>query len=389
MHPEPFLCQLNLVAIVVLVTIVCSLLFRKNNVKANVFLALLVFYVPLSIALNIVFLLFHQHRLLFLAPLNIGINLTFGPVLLCYIYLIQGKSITTVTRNVWHFVPSVIVLFSSTYYLLIPEQEQMRLLNQVIAGKEDFINGINLFLLLHIGFYLTIAWKKVAYYKHTATDLGVTETAVSVTWQRAFLSCIIVANILLLLAYVVPMLVTGEAHVYSDLIAAPVVAIGMYVFMIYKGLSYHVIYNKAEYKVFAEAVAPLNHFMEEVELLEKPQKQPKYGDDMHEKLEQLFMSQKIHTQPGLKLHDVAVLLRVSPAVLSAFINTHLKMTFFEMVNKYRVQEARRLLISPDCTSYKVEYIGELSGFNSRASFFSVFKKHVGKTPQVFKEEHAQ
>lgn len=354
------------------------------------FLALLVFYVPLSIALNIVFLLFHQHRLLFLAPLNIGINLTFGPVLLCYIYLIQGKSIIiTITRNVWHFVPSVIVLFSSTYYLLIPEQEQMRLLNQVIAGKEDFINGINLFLLLHIGFYLTIAWKKVAYYKHTATDLGVNETAVSVKWQRAFLSCIIVANILLLLAYAGPMLVTGEAHVYSDLIAAPVVAIGMYVFMIYKGLSYHVIYNKAEYKVFAEAVAPLNHFMEEVELLEKPQRQPKYGDDMHEKLEQLFMSQKIHTQPGLKLHDVAVLLRVSPAVLSAFINTHLKMTFFEMVNKYRVQEARQLLISPDYTSYKVEYIGELSGFNSRASFFSVFKKHVGKTPQVFKEEHAQ
>lgn len=387
MYPDPFFWQLNLIAIVVLTTIVCSLLIRKNNVTANVFLALLVLYVPLSIAVNIVFIIFHQHRLVFLAPVNIGINLSFGPVLLGYISLIQGKKSKPKLRNVWHFIPSVLVLLSAIYYFLIPEQEKIHRLNEVIAGKENFINGINVFLLVHVGVYLFIAWKRVLHYKQSATDLDLYESTISVKWQQAFLRCIMIANILLLLAFAIPVLVTGEAHVYSDLIAVPVVAIGMYVFMIYKGLSYHVIYNKYEYKVFTEAVAPLNDFMEEVELLEKPHKQPKYGNDMNEKLEQLFRSQKIHTKPGLKLHDVAQLLNTSPAVLSAFINSHLKMTFFEMVSKHRVDEAKLLLINPDYRSYKIEYIGELSGFNSRASFFSVFKKQVGKTPQAFKEEH--
>lgn len=387
MHSNTFLLQLNLIAIVVLLTIVCSLLIRKSNVMANKLLAILVLYAPLSIALNVTFIIFRQHQLFFLAPLNIGINLTFGPALLAYIYLIQGKELKPVVQNIWHFVPSVLVLLSATYYLLIPAKEKLRLLGELLAGKENYINALNLFLLIHIGCYLYVAWKKVIQYKHTATDLGITETEISVKWQMAFLRCIITINLLLLMAYATPILVTGEAHIYSDLIAAPVVAIGMYVFMIYKGLSYHVIFNKAAYQTFADAALPVNHFIAEVEQLEKPRKQTKFSTEIDEKLQQLFYNQKIHTKPSLKLHDTALLLDMSPAVLSAFINTNLNMTFFEMVNKYRVEEAKQLLIKPDYSAYKIEYIGEMSGFNSRASFFSVFKKHAGKTPLAYRDQH--
>lgn len=382
-----FILQLNLLAIVVLLTIVGSLLIRKNNVKANVFLAFMVLYAPFSLALNVVFIIFKQHQFLFLAPLNVGINLTFGPVLLCYISLVQGKDLKKVTRNTWHFVPSFVVVLSSAYYLLVPEDEKIRLMGQLLAGKENYINGINVFLLMHIGFYLYAAWKKVKQYKQTCIELGVCETEESVKWQYAFLRCIIAVNLLLLTAYVAPIVVTGEAHVYSDLVAAPVVAIGMYIFMIYKGLSYHVIFNKSSYHTFTTAASPVNHFIEEVEKLDKPHKGPKYDKEMNDKLEQLFYSEKIHTKPNLKLHDMALVLDMSPAILSAFINTHLKMTFFEMVNKYRIEEAKQLLVRPDYVTYKIEYIGEISGFNSRASFFSVFKKHVGKTPLAYRDEY--
>ncbi len=386
-YPASYLLLLNLGAILVLFTIVCSLLIRKNNVMANVLLAVIVLYVPLSISLNVLFIIFHQHRLLFLAPLNIGINLTFGPVLLCYIALIQGKSIKSIVRRVWHFVPSTIVVLSATYYLLIPENEQLLLLNHLLAGTENYINALNLFLLVHVGVYLYAAWKQVSYYKHTATDLGVYETEITIKWQEAFLWCIIIINVLLLLAYALPILVKGEADVYSDLIVVPVVAICMYAFIIYKGLSYHVIFNKSAYQSYTDSVAPLNHFIEEVEQLEKPQKYPQYDEEFNHTLHQLFSSQKIHTKPSLKLHDVALMLKMSPAVLSAVINANLKMTFFEMVNTYRVEEAKQMLIKPENHSYKIEYIGELSGFNSRASFFAVFKKHTGKTPLAYRDEY--
>lgn len=393
MYSDSFVLQLNLLAIMVLITIVCSLLFRRNNVTANSLLACIVLYPALSIAMNVIFIIFRKHELLFLAPLNIGVNLTFGPVLLCYLGLIQGKSVKQALRNFWHFFPTLIVLLSAIYYSLIPESEKILSMNKLLAGDEDFINIINLLLLIHVGIYLYTAWNRVTLYEQTAADLGIYESKISTKWQRSFLICIIVVNVLLLLAFALPILITGKAHIYSDLIAVPVVALIMYVFMIYKGFSYHVIFNKSAYETFANAVAPLNQFIEEVEMLEKPQKKTRlrseFGDEINQKLEQLFDVQKIYTKPGLKLHDVATLLDMSPAVLSSFINTHLNITFFEMVNQYRVEEAKRLLILKDYQHYKIEYIGEISGFNSRASFFSVFKKHLGKTPQAFKDEHSQ
>lgn len=389
--PDAFILQLNLLAIVVLLTILFSLLFKKNNAKSNYLLSLLVLYPALSIILNVVFIIFREHNFLFLAPVNTAINLTFGPVLLCYLYLLQGKSMGAIIKNVWHFVPSFIVFLCVPYYILIPEKEKLSSLNSLLAGEEQFINILNLAILIHICFYLYKAWKIIAVYKEKSADLGIPETEVSVQWQQAFLKCIITVNLLLLFAFALPILITGKAHIYSDLIATPAVAIVLYIFMIYKGLSYHVIFSKPEYHAFLTAATPLNHFIEEEEKLKISNRYPKYHEDFNNeislKLERLFVDEKIHTKPGLKLHNVATALNISPAVLSNVINTSLKMTFFELVNYYRTEEAKKMLIHPDYQHYKIEYIGEISGFNSRASFFSVFKKTLGKTPQAFKDEY--
>ncbi|TZF81461.1 helix-turn-helix transcriptional regulator [Pedobacter sp. BS3] len=385
--------QLNLLATIVLLTVSCGLFFRKNNIKANIFLGFLLLYPAITIMINAIFIIFRKHNLLFLAPVNIGINLTFGPVLLSYLHFIQGKGGNAAAGKILHFVPALIVFTSSVYYLFIPGNELIRVFNDVLAGNNTYINCINLFLLIHIGIYLYIAWRRTKVYEARALDLGISETETSVKWQKAFLICIISVNILLLLAYSLPVVITGKAHIYSDLIATPVTALIMYGFMIYKGLSYHVIYSKPEYQAYTAAAAPLNSFIEEVEASNKQRRQsPVYEDEfineVNARLNELFQCQKIHVRPGLKLHDVAAILSVSPAVLSGFINSRLKMTFFEMVNHYRVEEAKQLLVHPDYRHYKIEYIGEASGFNSRASFFSVFKKQVGKTPQAFKDEHS-
>lgn len=388
---DTLILQLNLLAAIVLITVAFALFFKKDNVKANVFLGFLVIYPSISILLNIVFIVFRQYQFLFLAPITIGINLTFGPVLLSYLYFMQGNDKAKLNIGILHFMPALLVATSSLYYLLIPEKEQAMLLEHLLNGENAYINLINIFLLLHICIYLYIGWNKTRKYERSATDFGVHETENSVKWQKALLHYIIAANTLLLLAYAIPIAFTGKAHIYSDLLATPIAALLIYMCLIYQGLSYHVIYTKAEYAAFVDAAAPVNRFMEEVDMLGKSDIQPKYSiafkDELNGKLEQLFHKEKIHTKPGLKLHEVAAHLNMSPAVLSAFINTHLKMTFFEMVNHHRVEEAKGMLVHKGYQHYKIEYIGQISGFNSRTSFFSVFKKHLGKTPQAFKEEY--
>lgn len=391
---DPFILQLNLLAAIVLITVACTLFFRKDNVKANIYLGLLLVYPAVSIILNIIFIIFHQHRLLFLAPMNIGLNLTFGPVLLSYIYFMQGNQKRKASIGFFHFIPAILVFASSIYYLLIPQKQQSILLDRVLHGEYAYINLINLFLLFHIFIYLYIGWKKIKIYEKSSLEMDIPETENSLKWQKALLNCIILVNVLLLLAFALPVLLTGKAHIYSDLIATPIAALIIYVLLIYKGLTYHVIYNRSEYKAFAIAAEPLTHFIEELDEQKRISKQqPVYGEELlaevRDRLEKLFHEQKVYTRPGLKLHDVAKILEISPSILSFIINKHMQITFFEMVNTYRVEEAKQLLIRADHRHYKIEYIGELSGFNSRASFFSVFKKQVGITPQTYRAEHLE
>lgn len=57
-------------------------------------------------------------------------------------------------------------------------------------------------------------------------------------------------------------------------------------------------------------------------------------------------------------------------------------SFYSFVNFYRVEKSKVLLkLIPD--TYVIESIIEESGFNSRSTFFRVFKEFTGETPGHF------
>ncbi len=387
--PNAVLLQINLLAIFVLLTLVFSLVFKKDNVKANVLLGILLSYTVSTISLNVISIFLHEPRLLFLNAINAAINFTFGPVLLSYLAFIQGKSTRWLIKGFWHYVPAVLAFSTSFYYLAATDAESVVLMKQMHAGEEPVVNTLAALLLLHLWFYLFRGWKSVTDYREKAEELGVREIQASVRWQVDFIKYLFLMMLLLLLAYLLPVFIWGKAHVYSDLIAVPVISLFTYIFIINKGLSYHVIYNKQQYQEFFDTVTPLNKFIDEVEALKGTGNDKRYTENLilKEKLEKLLEEEKIYTRSGLKLNEVADLLNISPAALSAFIKTSLKTNFSDLINRYRIEEAKQNLIHIDYLNYKIEYIGEMSGFNSKASFFRVFKKNIGKTPLEYRDKH--
>lgn len=393
--PNAALLHVNLLAIFVLLILIFSLVFRKNNVKANVLLGLLLFYTVSTISLNVISIFLHQPRLLFLNAINAAINFTFGPVLLSYLAFIQGKSSSWLIKDFRHFIPALLALFCSFYYLAASDGQSMGLMKQMHAGEDPLSNTLAALLLLHFGLYVFRGWKSVTDYRDKATELGVDGIEASVKWQIAFIQCLSVMMLLLLLAYLLPVLIWGKAHVYSDLLAVPLISLFTYIFIINKGLSYHVIYNKQQYQDFFDTVTPLNQFMQEIEELTDPRKGAENNKQhsenliLKEKLKKLLEVEKVYTRPGLKLSELADLLKTSPACLSAFISTDLKTNFSDLINRYRIEAAKQNLTHKDYLNYKIEYIGEMSGFNSKASFFRVFKKNIDKTPQEYRNQYSK
>jgi AraC-like DNA-binding protein len=75
--------------------------------------------------------------------------------------------------------------------------------------------------------------------------------------------------------------------------------------------------------------------------------------------------------------------------VSQAINEGLKKNFYDLVNNYRVQEAKRLLLHPKNVNYTVLSIGFEAGFNSKTTFNTVFKKFTGMTPTEYKERQKE
>ncbi|MFY0594454.1 helix-turn-helix domain-containing protein [Roseivirga sp.] len=71
--------------------------------------------------------------------------------------------------------------------------------------------------------------------------------------------------------------------------------------------------------------------------------------------------------------------------LSQVINEQLGINFFTFVNQYRVQEFKNMLNDQKFAHYTILGIALESGFNSKSTFNSIFKKLEGSTPGTYKK----
>jgi AraC-like DNA-binding protein len=92
-----------------------------------------------------------------------------------------------------------------------------------------------------------------------------------------------------------------------------------------------------------------------------------------------------YLNPALTISELSEQVAVPPRYLSQVINESLNQNFFDFVNQYRIDEAKRLLKDPrDPGQTVLEVLYEV-GFNSKSAFNTAFKRHTGTTPSEFKK----
>jgi AraC-like DNA-binding protein len=94
-------------------------------------------------------------------------------------------------------------------------------------------------------------------------------------------------------------------------------------------------------------------------------------------------SEKPYLNPEISLNEVSLFLEVSVNRLSQVINELTGMNFNDYINRYRIDEAKFILLSPQYPKLTIEAIAKMAGFNSKSAFYAAFKKHSGMTPKEF------
>ncbi len=92
---------------------------------------------------------------------------------------------------------------------------------------------------------------------------------------------------------------------------------------------------------------------------------------------------KAYLRPEYSLAALALEVKIPQRNISRSINSHMKCNFFTLINRLRVEEAKRLLLNLDASGYTIDSISQECGFRSRSTFFLVFKKLVGQSPAAW------
>jgi YesN/AraC family two-component response regulator len=133
-------------------------------------------------------------------------------------------------------------------------------------------------------------------------------------------------------------------------------------------------------------------------MIEMPQKSEKYkGLKIPEnessliirELKKYMDEQKPYLNAELKLADLSHAINYPAHEISQVLNQDLNLSFYDFVNSYRIEEVKKRMADKAYEKFTFIAIAEQCGFNSKTSFYRIFKNETGKTPADYLKEISQ
>lgn len=112
---------------------------------------------------------------------------------------------------------------------------------------------------------------------------------------------------------------------------------------------------------------------------------PEQDKKLVKDIRELMEGRHLYREMGLTREGLAKKLNITEHTVSRIVNTYFGKNFNEMVNDYRIREAKDRLLQEDT---QITVIAFEVGFSSIASFNRVFKELAGSSPTAFRAFHA-
>lgn len=102
--------------------------------------------------------------------------------------------------------------------------------------------------------------------------------------------------------------------------------------------------------------------------------------ELKKKLQLLLEEDKIYTRKDLRIVDLSKTLNTNRTYISRLINQEYGKSFSELINNFRFEEAKRMLLLSEYSFLSISEIAFRSGFPSESSFYRIFKNETGMAP---------
>jgi len=127
------------------------------------------------------------------------------------------------------------------------------------------------------------------------------------------------------------------------------------------------------------------HLFSGLDFRAEPGESVPFKPEQVKRVEAFMARERPHLEADVSMESLARRLSLPERTLSRILNQHFGKNFFEFINHYRVEAAKRLLDSEEYAGRSMLDILAESGFTSKSTFNAVFKKQVGQTPSQYRK----
>jgi len=325
------------------------------------------------------FVLFHSLFILHLSlyvinaqlyvPSALFVSTTFsflyGPLLFFYFKRVISNY-KFVWKDIVHLVPSVVLLFYIIPYYGMSGSEKLEILLQQESFLLPGANVIIIGKILSLALYSVLIVQLYKKYKGSKSKQNKNATL----WQRNMVAIFVIYSVSYLF----------YAGAITDLIQFPWMLNLQIVIMV--ALVFYVAYiayvRPEIFKGNIKLVDPISLYK-----YKKSGLTPSFSSDLKDKLVQLLNDDKIYRQSNINLNNLADLLDTTRHNTSQVINEHFQLNFFELINKYRIEEAIEILQNDTQGNLNIIDVAYEVGFNNKVTFNKSFKKYYNQTPSQY------
>jgi len=348
---------------------------KKNKNLSDKILAFWLFVIGVHLLSYLIYTQGYWEKYPHLIGVTVPFPFLYGPFLYLYVLSSFKNQKHFQKLDYLHFVPFLIsYIYMLPFYFGYTAQEKI----QVDAGLvEDYSTFSNLLL---VGFivsgisYVVLTYLKLIQHKKLLDDNFSLHNRIKLNWLRysilcflgLFLSAAIIIALREILHYQFPF---NADLIFYSFIVLFVVYIG------YSGIRQQNLFsnNLSDIKLLVETKTESEY--------KKSGLKSNMAKSKHHDLLTFMKTEKPYLNPKLTLSELAQSLNISSNHLSQIINQYEKVNFHDFVNIYRVNE----FIERAQTNKNFNYLVNAfdSGFNSKSSFNSVFKKIKDATPSQY------
>lgn len=354
----------------------------KSDRNVSKYLALYIFFISLPIMITVGQHLFSWQFIFFVEPFILLI----GPFL--YLYVKSFKEQITF-RKAWpHFILFVVYVFLGIgQYIYIGTRYPAtvtvppEVVHEPITVIEVIVRTIQRIV------YYIISLIALKSYQRSIRQLFSETSRINLRWVKWLINGSLLLIIMTFIFYLVILRFTDQFNLWV-LIITTIISFYIYI-ATFKGITQTTLW---------QLQPDIDKGKLEADMQQAAEIESRGGDSKQEQaavltsrsmeivtgVVDLMEKEKYYQEPELTLQNLADKLQVPAYQVSQAINEGLKKSFYDLVNGYRIEEAKRLLLDPANNNYTILSVGFEAGFNSKTTFNTVFKKFTGLTPTEFR-----